>query len=136
MPESAAHLVLVQQLVLWVGENCPKGNDSALFVDDPWQAAVNKPPSILGYFPDVFWKSPASGSALVGEAKSAYDLESRHSRRQFASFLTHLKSIENGMFLIAVPWHVVPPAKSLIRAIQRDTETLAVRTIFLEYLPG
>jgi hypothetical protein len=105
-------------------------------VDDPSQPATDKPPSILGHMPDVYWKTLAGGSVLIGEAKSAYDVECRHSRSQFASFLTHLSSFEEGVLLIAVPWHVVPQSKSLIRAIQRDTRSTAVRTIFLDYLPG
>ena len=136
MPESATHLGLVQQLVRWVNTHCSSEHNSLLFVDDPSRLAADKPPSILGYLPDVYWKTIEGRSVLIGEAKSARDVESRHSRRQFASFLTHLKSVEEGTLLIAVPWHVVPQAKSLIRAIQRDTGSIAVRTIFIDYLPG
>ena len=136
MPESATHLGLVQHLVSWVEAHCRSEQDSLLFVDDPSRAATDKPPSICGYMPDVYWKTRRGHSVLIGEAKSAYDVESRHSRKQFASFIAHLSSVEKGTLLIAVPWHVVPQAKSLIRVIQRDTGSITVRTIFLEYLPG
>lgn len=136
MPESATHLALVQRLVLWARSNYPIERDGLLLVDEPARLSADKPPSISGYFPDIYWKSLASQSILIGEAKSAYDVESRHSRRQLASFLSHLSSAEDGMLLIAVPWHVVPQAKSLIRMIQRDTGSTSVRTVFLDYLPG
>lgn len=136
MPESATHLGLVEQLISWVEAHCSRDRDSLVFVDDPSRTAADKPPSIFGYLPDIYWKTRCGHSVLIGEAKSAYDVESRHSRRQFASFLTHLSSVEKGTLLIAVPWHVVPQAKSLIRVIQRDTESIAVQTIFLDYLPG
>ena len=136
MPESATHLGLVQRLVQWVDAHCVSEHKSLLFVDDPSRVAAEKPPGIFGYMPDVYWETSDGRSVLIGEAKSAYDVESRHSRRQFASFLTHLSSVEKGTLLIAVPWHVVPQAKSLIRVIQRDTSSTTVRTIFLDYLPG
>lgn len=136
MPESATHLGLVQQLVSWIETHCSNKQRGLLFVDDPSQVAADKPPRILGYLPDVYWKTPEGRSVLIGEAKSAYDVESRHSRKQFASFFSHLRSVEEGTLLIAVPWHVVPQAKSLIRAIQRDTGSITVRTIFIDYLPG
>ena len=136
MPESATHLGLVQHLVLWVQEHRSNEQDSILFVDDPSRAAGAKPPSIFGYLPDLYWKTRRGHSVLIGEAKSAYDVESRHSRKQFASFLIHLRTFDEGTLLIAVPWHVVPQAKSLIRGIQRDTSSIMVRAIFLDYLPG
>jgi len=136
MPESATHLRLVQQLLHWIEAHDFNKQSSLIYVDDPSRVAADKPPRILGYLPDVYWKTFGGQSALIGEAKSAYDVESRHSRKQFASFLSHLRSIEEGTLLIAVPWHVVPQAKSLIRAIQRDTDSITVRTIFIEYLSG
>ena len=136
MPESATHLGLVQHLVLWIQENPPSAGDSVLFIDEPAKAAADKPPRIDGYAPDLYWRTLAGGSALIGEAKCAYDVESRHSRQQFAAFISHLSAFAEGILLVAVPWHVVPQAKSLIRAIQRDCCNRPVRTIFIEYLPG
>lgn len=136
MPESATHMGLVQQLVAWVQIHRASEQDGLLFVDDPSRAAADKPPTVLGYTPDLYWKALAGRSVLIGEAKSAYDVETRHSRRQFASFVSHLSSVEDGTLLIAVPWHVVPQAKSLIRAIQGTTGSTAIRTVFLDYLPG
>lgn len=136
MPESATHIGLVQQLVAWIQIHRASERDGVLFVDDPSRAAAEKPPTVLGYTPDVYWKALTGCSVLIGEAKAAYDVETRHSRRQFASFVSHLSTVEEGTLLIAVPWHVVPQAKSLIRAIQRDTGSTAVQVIFLDYLPG
>ena len=136
MPESATHIGLVQRLVAWVEIHWASEQDGLLYVDDPSRTAADKPPTILGYTPDVYWKALTGHSVLIGEAKSAYDVETRHSRKQFASFISHLSSVEEGTLLIAVPWHVVPQTKSLIRAIQRATGSTAVRTIFLDLLPG
>lgn len=136
MPESATHMGLVRQLVAWVQIHRAGEQDGLLFVDDPSRVAADKPPVVLGYTPDLYWEALAGRSVLIGEAKSAYDVESRHSRKQFASFVSHLSFVEDGTLLVAVPWHVVPQAKSLIRAIQRDTGSSAIRTVFLDYLPG
>lgn len=134
MPESATHQGLVRELVSWA--ECNRECNGALFVDEPSRDASNKPPRINGFVPDLYWKSLNGTSILIGEAKSAYEVESRHSRKQFSSFLSHLGVVAEGTFVIAVPWHVVPQAKSLVKAIQRDTGTGHVRTVFLDYLAG
>ncbi len=134
MAESATHQGLVRQLVLWTERNL-EGN-GVLYVDDPARDASNRPPRITGFVPDLYWKSLDSACILVGEAKSAGDVESPHSRKQFASFLAHLSAVSDGTLLLAVPWHAVPQAKSLMKAIQRDTGTGHVRTVYLELLAG
>jgi len=136
MPESATHQFLVQQLVQWVSINCLDSKNSVLLVDEPARTAIDKPPNLSGYTPDVYWKSLEGNRVIVGEAKSAHDVESRHSRRQYESFLLHLSRVESGTLLIAVPWHVVNQAKSLVRAIQRGSGFSNVETVFLDQLPG
>lgn len=136
MPESATHQLLVKQLVLWITSNCADAGGSLLLVDEPSRTAIDKPPGVSGYTPDVYWKTVDGRSVVVGEAKSAYDVESRHSRKQYASFLLHLSRIESGTLVVAVPWHVVNQAKSLIRAIQRESGCGGVKTVFLDQLPG
>ena len=136
MPESAAHQFLVQQLVRWISINCLDSKNSVLLVDEPTRTAIDKPPNLSGYTPDVYWKSLDGSRVIVGEAKSAYDVESRHSRRQYESFLLHLSRANSGTLLIAVPWHVVNQAKSLVRVIQRGSGFANVQTVFLDQLPG
>lgn len=136
MPESTTHLGLVRHLAIWVERNPIDSGNVVVYIDEPSRDAANKPPRLLGYTPDLYCKNLEATRILVGEAKSAYEVESRHSRKQFAAFLTHLQLVDHGIFLLAVPWHVVPQAKSLIRAIQRETLTTHVRTVFLDYLPG
>lgn len=136
MPESAAHQYLVGQLIRWVNSHCAEVQKGVLLVDDSSRAASDKPPSLSGYTPDVYWRALDGRRVIVGEAKSAYDVESRHSRKQFTSFLSHLNHVEEGTLVVAVPWHVVNQAKSLVRVIQRTSGLLCVQTVFLEQLPG
>ena len=96
MPESGTHLVLVERLVSWVRLHYARERDGILFIDDPWRPSGEKPPRLSGYVPDVYWRTPDAQSALIGEAKPAYDVESRHSRAQYAVFLLHLKSLNDG----------------------------------------
>lgn len=136
MAESAVHQFLVQQLVRWIAANCAAETNGLLLVDEPSRAAVEKPPRLSGFNPDVYWKTIDGSHVVVGEAKSAYDVESWHSRKQYAAYLSHLSRVERGTLIIAVPWHVVNQAKSLVRIIQRESGFSGVETVFLDQLPG
>lgn len=136
MAESAAHQYLVRELVRWIAANCTAADSGVLLVDDPSRSPVDKPPNLSGFTPDVYWKAVDGSRVIVGEAKSAYDVESWHSRRQYAAYLSHLSRAESGTLVIAVPWHVVNQAKSLVRAIQRESGSSVVATVFLDQLPG
>jgi hypothetical protein len=136
MPESTTHIVLVEHLLEWTRHNHSNSADAIVFVDLPSMIGTDKPPTIGGYNPDLYCKQERGQYVVIGEAKSAGDIETRHSREQLKAYLTHLKQYSNGVLVIAVPWHTVGQARSLIRMLQRLTDTLHVRTEFIEKLPG
>lgn len=136
MAESATHQLLVRALVRWIDTNCADSSNGLLFVDEPTRTMEDKPPRLSGFTPDVYWKAIDGARVIIGEAKSAYDVESRHSRKQYAAFLSHLGRVESGILLIAAPWHVINQAKSLIRTIQRNCGLSGVKAVFLDQLPG
>jgi len=122
-------------MIAWVRTNRSQG-DGLLLVDESSRTAIDKPPQISGYNPDLYWRSVRGDSVLIGEAKSAYDIESRHSRKQLTAFLAHLARAKQGVLLVAVPWHAVPQMKSLVRAIQREGLAQSTEVVFLDFLPG
>jgi hypothetical protein len=136
MAESSAHQILVERLVQWMQRNISNSDIPVVLVDSPTTTAGNKPPAIGGYNPDVFCRTIGREHVLIGEAKTAGDIENKHSRDQFRAFLVYLKQFQSGTLVVAVPWRAVGQVMSLIRFLQRETDTVVVKTVFLDKLPG
>jgi len=136
MAESRTHQILVERLVQWMQRNISSSDSAVLLVDSPTTAVGNKPPAISGYNPDVFCRPIGGEHVLIGEAKTAGDIETKHSRDQFRAFLVYLKQGQSGTLVVAVPWRAVGQVMSLIRFLQRETDTMGVKTVFLDKLPG
>jgi hypothetical protein len=136
VPESSTHSVLVENVVDWIRQNVPSIENAVLLIDAPTAAPGTKPQAINGYCPDVYCRSKNGEHILIGEAKSAGGVETNHSRQQFEAYLRHLMACQQGTLVVAVPWHAVARASSLLRGLQRKTNTSEVRLVFLEKLPG
>jgi hypothetical protein len=117
----------------WVKQNCPPSEAALMLLDLPETTVGNHPPTIGNYIPDLYIKS---GRLILGEAKTARDIETKHSREQYAEYLKHLSQYQESLFIMAVPWDCVPLTKSLIRRIQNNAAAVHVQTVILEKLPG
>ena len=136
MGESTTHARLVEELVLWLGREVSKTPGAAIYADTPSTRRGEKPPAIGAYTPDVFCRTLGGSCVFIGEAKTADDIEPRHTREQLLTFLMYLRDHGSGTLVIAVPWHAVNQAKWLIRALQNATATASVQTVYLQKLPG
>ncbi len=136
MAESSLHTELVRSLALWASASLTTHSHVVVYTDLPENPAENKPPSIEGFYPDLYCTSVGGEPICIGEAKTLGDLESKHSRQQLTAYLRFLLTFRLGLLVVAVPWHAVPAARSLVRAIQRQSNTRAVNTHFIEKLPG
>jgi hypothetical protein len=136
MAESSTHQILVERLVQWMQRNISNSDSAVVLVDSPTTAAENRPPAIGGYNPDVFCRTIGGEHVLIGEAKTAGDIENKHSRDQIRAFLVYLKQCQSGTLVVAVPWRAVGQVMSLIHFLQRETDTMVVKTVFLGKLPG
>ena len=134
--ESEVHQQLVKSLVHWIKQHVHDATNAAVFCELPMEGGGNKPPLIGGFTPDMLCKVAGTQGLWIGEAKTAGDLDTQHSREQFKAFLAHLAQNGSGTLVIAVPWRVVRYAKSLIRLIQRQSGTSAVEVVYLDQLPG
>ena len=135
MPESAAHMKLVEHLVRWVRENVPM-EKALLLADSPYARSGDKPFPIGGYFPDVYCRVHDGEIEIIGEAKAAGDLDNRHTRDQLCAYLAHLQKCQSGALVLAAPWFVINQGKTVLRALQRTTACGKVRLVFMEQLPG
>ena len=136
MSESLTHQHLVRHLVGWLQNQVEDIAHGSIYSDLPTDAGIERPPQLSGYVPDVLCRIRTKSTLYVGEAKTARDLETDHSRKQFSAFLAYLARIEPGTLVIAVPWHTVNRARSLIKFIQQQTDTIPVKVIVLDQLPG
>ena len=123
-------------MVRWASQRVANDRLSIIYADLPEIIGSEKPPAIDGHCPDFYCESRERQETLLGEAKTAHDLEARHTRDQLAAYLRYLAPLGNGILIIAVPWRCVPSAKSLVRSLQRQSGCTTVATHFLEQLPG
>ena len=136
MPESRAHINLVRQLLDYVVQMKMDGDRGLAFVDSPDSPRQMRPPLINGFTPDLYARHPRTGVMLIGEAKTANDLGSPHTERQIKGFLAKCAGETSSLFILAVPWDVVPYARWFLRILQRDMGLPEVQTLVLEELEG
>lgn len=135
MSETEIHMNLVASVRARIIEHFLNGDSGLVLSDSPGQSSENKPPQIYGYVPDVF--VPRIGNNvhfIIGEAKTARDLETRHSQVQIAAFLKRCNEERDSIFILAVPWDKVPSAKSLLKRIIKVNDLRNVNTLVLEKL--
>lgn len=136
MAESLAHMNLVNMLVTWIADSLLNGNYGHILIDTPEQSIQRKPPTVYDFTPDIFVINAPGFSFIIGEAKTATDLDNRHTVEQLRAFLRKCAESGTSLFVLAVPWHRVRLARSIVKHCQKMTNTEEVRTKVLEKLPG
>jgi hypothetical protein len=107
-----------------------------LLIDSPESPAIAKPPGIGAYVPDVLGQGLPGGVVVIGEAKTAWDLENLHTREQLETFLRHCAARPGSVFVFAVPWHMTRFARVLLKNVGRTCGCEGVSTVVLEQLEG
>src|SRR5687768_4988999 len=132
MPESQIHIRLVARIVSHVTAQFP---DCCLCVlrDHPESNKCEKPPGIGGYHPDVFAEDTPPTFTIIGEAKTAEDLETDHSKLQFRAFLSYLQLRPKPRLIVATQWYAVNSARSLLAAAKREVLASDVLLEFVHY---
>ena len=136
MGESSSHIRLVDALVRWVAVNCFAGDAGHILIDSPKSSASAKPPRLNGFVPDVYANDGKRVQLVIGEAKTACDLENAHTRGQLSAFVMRCAQADESLFVLAVPWHTERFARSLVRKIQNQVDASNVRVIVLGKLKG
>ena len=136
MSESTAHMTLVNLLASWIAHSFLNGDYGHILIDRPGQGSQRKPPTVYDFTPDVYVINTPRYSLIIGEAKTARDVDNRHALEQIKAFLCKCAEYETSLFVFAVPWHRVRLARSVIEYCKRKTGLEEVRTTALEGLPG
>ena len=99
MPESIQHHQLVQILKKEVQAIVSSDQWGLIQMDSP-ESSSPPPKTIDGYRPDVYYQF--ENLLVIGEAKTSNDVETRHSRAQYASYLKECANFDGQAFLIMV----------------------------------
>ncbi len=120
MPESAEHLALVAHIVRHIEREFRASSGLVILTDLPESKPQDKPPRVGGYAPDVYAVDVPCTFAVIGEAKTADDLPSTHSRDQIRAFLEFLRFKQRGILVLAVPWQCVASAQIVVSSVRRS----------------
>jgi len=131
MPESALHYRMVMSIRNWIIEKYEK---LFIWIDLPSCEESSIPLRIEGFIPDVYAKILSNSKEIIGEAKTARDLDSRHTEEQLCAFLRYCSNNDNTFFILAVPWDFTRNAKSLIEYLKIKCHARSANTIILEKL--
>lgn len=136
MAESNIHIRLVTALVSCIAVKYFRGERGSLLIDAPDSPAIAKPLEIDGYVPDVIGQGLPGGVVVIGEAKTARDLENMHTQEQLGAFLRYCAGRPGSIFVFAVPWHMTRFARALLKNVGRRYGYEGVSTVVLEQLEG
>jgi hypothetical protein len=132
--ESLNHTALLNRLIGYV-RHAMDGDQHLLILHDlPGLLGCEKPPMIEGFRPDLYATSGALQGVIIGEAKTADDLETAHSREQYRAYARHLAASARARptFILAVPWQLRVRAKTLMRLAVEEAGAPAIVRIVID----
>lgn len=129
MAESSQHQHLVERIVKAV-VGALHGYDEALCLVDGTTDSDGIPHMIGGFRPDVY--AVGASIVIVGEAKTARDLESPRTGHQLRAFLKYVEAHTSRHLVLAVHWTNVATAKSVLRNTAPNWGTVRRRVHILD----
>ena len=114
MSESISHLEGVKALERFVLSRANQRRDLIVYRDAPDSNPQRKPPLVGGFRPDLFARTWKDGAFVIGEAKTAKDLETPHSLSQLQAFVRAVSMAPLGTFVLSVPIRVSFSARALL----------------------
>jgi|TARA_B100000959_G_C14969109_1_gene618964 hypothetical protein len=124
--ESSAHIYLVDVMSKYIANKYFESDMGRLLIDSPQNSKNAKPFKVNGYKPDIYAKKEDT-MVILGEAKTDYDLDRKHSIEQFNAFLKYCSGFDDSIFVLAVPWYLSIHGKKILQNIQEDREFSSVR---------
>ena len=84
--------------------------------------------------PDVYAKCLSDHTEVLGEAKTATDLETQHSQEQLLAFLRYCANTGKASLILAVPWDMAPSARALLKTLKAQASLNEAKTSVLDGL--
>lgn len=128
-----------QALLALISSWCRKADDPKgflVFEDTVGEIQSELPPPVAGYRPDLAWLATNGRFRFIGEAKTADDLLSSHTRKQLEAFIKHLAQQGEGDLIVAVPWGEEGTAGSILSHTQSVVGTPVKRWTVISDAPA
>lgn len=110
-----AHETLVKMILSWL-ETRNLGGEAQIFSDTVGKLGSEKPRKINGYVPDVYCEIPSLGHAIIGDAKTPNDLETRHTRAQLEAYADYLaRHKASSELIVATRFEWAGSARSILK---------------------
>lgn len=119
--ESNEHIMLVKNLYNRIKHDYLGGDDGCIFVDLPDSNKYTRSPILPGGSrPDIYVetlpKSKNEKELIIGEAKTACDIATEHSIRQYKTYFEWCKSFRGkARIVFAVPFCYAPVMRNVVK---------------------
>ena len=120
MPESEIHARLVKAIIEHLEVRLGMIDEIMVQDDSTQPLRGERPQKVNGFVPDVYATDVPMTRKVIGEAKTAKDLETVHSRQQITTFLEYLSHTPNSLFVLAVPSGLKARARWVIKELGKD----------------
>jgi hypothetical protein len=135
VPEGDAHRELVRLLSRRIAGDAPGA--WASFIDGiHFDARAGIPPLLGDHRPDVYAVERLSRRTIIGEAKTADDIDNGHTRRQLAAYFEHLAQGSAGEVWMAVPMMSGGAAHRVCRAARASVGADQIPFVITGWLFG
>jgi hypothetical protein len=135
VPEGNAHRELVRLLSRRIAGDVPIS--WASFIDGArFDDRAGIPPMLGIYRPDVYAVERESRRTIIGEAKTADDIDNDHTRRQLAAYFQHLAQGPVGEIWMAVPMMAGGTAHRICRAVRSSVGARQIGFVITGWLFG
>ena len=108
-------------------------SDRLLVLHDlPGPIGCDKPPKIGESRPDLYAANAPTTMVIIGEAKTASDLETTHSRKRLLSYLRYLALYPGSTLLVGVPWTMRTRAAHLLLELQMEAGSPETKLVVID----
>lgn len=126
------HARLVRAILLYIEQEFGPMSDLCVRDDSVSPLRGERPPPVAGFIPDVYATDVPTTLIIIGEAKTASDLESDRSRAQIGAFLAHLVQVPSGIFVLSVPLTASATARRVVASAQQALPLAATKIVVLD----
>jgi len=117
MSESDLHKQLVAAIVPHIALRVSAGG--LLFVDGAHDLSDGCPPTLSSVRPDIFARGRITKDVIIGEAKTAGDIDNGHTFEQLQIYFDYLAHEQSGELWLSVPYDAAGLGHRVCRQVRR-----------------
>jgi hypothetical protein len=137
MSESGNHRILVHALAREISGDAVWTKPPIVYSDlQDGTITSDAPPLIGGNRPDVFARAIGTSLSIIGEAKTAHDIDNRHTFDQLESFFDYLRVQQKAELWMGVPWLSAGTATRVCGHARKQSDALHVRFRVVAFMIG